>query len=283
MWGEGFNDEGNAEMEKLLAREPGNLQLRARYAEVLMGQHRFVQAADLFERACKPGPCDVDRLQQWASALLETGRFDASALVWRRAIAAQPSQASGYYGLGRLLLLKGDPAGALEALSRAARIETGSAAIRLELGRALEALGRYAEAEKEYREALSLEPRLPRAHYALGTVLARQSHSEEARAEVALYQAAFEKEQERRQRENARRARLALGWTELRAGHPESALAVFKSLPEEAEALRGRAAALSALERHTEAIRALEAALALSPADARLAWALSRERQGTSP
>ncbi len=282
-WAEGRIEDGNAQMEKLLVRGPSNTRLRARYAEVLIGQRRFVQAAAELERLCRAGACDAGRMQQWAEALLETGRFDASAEAWRKAIAAQPAQAESYYGLGRLLLLKGDAPGAAEALSRAASLEPGSAAIRVEYGRALEALGRYGPAEEQYRQALSLDPQMPRAHYALGTLLARMSRGEEARAEIALYQAAFDAEQKRRQRESSRRARVVLAWTELSAGRAETALQIFVDLPEDPETLRGRAAALSALSRHAEAVRALEAALALTPGDARLAWALSRERERSRP
>ncbi len=282
-WEQGRVEDGNAQMEKLLARDPYNTRLRGRYAEVLMGQQRFVQAAAELGRLCGAGACDAGRMQQWAEALLETGRFDASAAAWRKAIAAQSAQASSYYGLGRLLLLKGDAAGAAEALSRAASLEPGAAGIRVEYGRALEALGRHGPAEEQYREALSLDPQMPRAHYALGTLLARTSRSEEARAEIALYQASFDGEQKRRQRESSRRARLALAWTELSAGRAEEALRIFEDLPEDPETLRGRAAALSALSRHAEAARALEAALALTPGDARLAWALSRERESSRP
>jgi Flp pilus assembly protein TadD len=120
---------------------------------------------------------------------------------------------------------------------------------------------------------------LPRAHYALGALLARRGREEEARREIALYQEAFERAQRERFRRGALRAELALGWTDLAGGKNEEALAQFDRHPDDPEAIRGKAAALSRLNRHAEAIEALERALSLSPADPRIRYALSRERE----
>lgn len=278
LWRQQRYEEGNAEMERLLARSPEDADLRGRYGELLMEQSRFVQAASELSRACDRGGCDLDHLELWADALLETGRFSESARIWRRAIAREPGSARARFGLGRLLMLKGDPRSALPELERAARGDAGSPPIRVEYGRSLEFAGDLPGAEREYREALRLDPRFAPAHYALGTLLSRRGESAEARSEIALYGAAFEQGQERRRREGARRARLALGWTRVRSSDFEGALDAFGGLADDPEALRGQGEALLRMGRTEEARRAFERAAALAPEDLRIRWALERTR-----
>ncbi len=91
-------------------------------------------------------------------------------------------------------------------------------------------------------------------------------------------QAAYEREQGRRQEETSRAAEINLGWVELRQRRFEKALAQFERHPDDAEALRGAAEALSALKRRREAIAALERALVLKPEDRAISWRLREER-----
>ena len=278
LWRAGHADAGNAEVSRLL-REAGGPRLHLRYAFELIRQERFVDAAREFDRACRGAPCDAEALEAWAGTLLETGKFTESAQRFREAIARAPGRVSARQGLGRVLLLSGDPASARRELSRAVEEGASSPEVLLDLGRALEALGQPEAAEETYRKVVDMAPALPRAHYALGTLLARRGREEEARREIALYQEAFERDQRERFRRGARRAELALGWTDLDAGKNEEALAQFERHPDDPEALRGKAAALSRLDRHAEAREALERALSLSPEDPRVRYALNRERE----
>lgn len=278
LWRAGRGAAGNAGMDRLL-REAAVPGLHLRYALELMRQDRFADASREFERGCRGAPCDAEAFELWGSALLETGRFAESEARYRQAIARSPDRVSARHGLARVLLLTGDPASARRELSRAAELQPDSPEILLELGRALEAIGQPEAAEDAYRRAIKLAPDLPRARYALGTLLARRGREEEGRREIALYQEAFERAQQERFRTGARRAEITLGWTELSSGKSEEALAQFERHPDDPEALRGRAAALSRLARHAEAVEALERALSLSPKDPRVRYALARERE----
>ncbi|MDQ2980692.1 MAG: tetratricopeptide repeat protein, partial [Acidobacteriota bacterium] len=155
------------------------------------------------------------------------------------------------------------------------------AEVALDLGRALEATGKSAEAEAAYRRALALEPNLSVTHYTLGTLLARTGRREEAEQHIELYREYFQKEQERRFRAGSRQAELNLGWMELSAGRAEAALAQFSRHPDDVEALRGAAAALARIGRHEEAVRTLERALLLDPGNRALRYELDREREKT--
>ena len=278
LWQAGRGDAGNAEMDRLL-REAGGPRLHLRYAIELMRQDRFVDASREFERGCRGASCDAEALEAWGNALLETGRFNESVDRYRKAISREPGRLSARQKLGRVLLLVGDPAAARRELSLAAERQGASPELLLDLGRALEALGQAEAAEDMYRRAIQLAPGLPRARYALGTLLARRGREEEARREIALYREAFDREQRERFEMGSRHAELSLGWTDLAGGRIEKALAQFERRPDDPEALRGRAAALSRLGRHAEAVDALARALSIVPADPRIRYALARERE----
>ncbi len=275
-------ERGNEEMERLLRDAPANPKLRAHYGINLIEQRRFEQAIEELSRALKEGASDYEALFFLGSALLESGRFEEAAERFRQAIALAPDRVPARHTLARVFLLQGKPADAVTELSRASELQRDSASILLDLGRAHEAAGDVKKAEEAYRRALELQSDLSQTHYFLGTLLARQGRSEEARNHIELYRRYFESEQKKRFETGSRQAELNLGWTHLRRNRFEKALAQFQRHPDDAEALRGAAAVLSRLGRYSEAAKALERALLLSPDDHRLRYALdqARERAG---
>ena len=180
-----------------------------------------------------------------------------------------------------MLILAGKPEEARQELLRAVEIDP-SGAVRLDLARAEEALGNLDEAERGYRKALEASPDLARARYLLAVLLGKRGKAEESRREMALYQAAYDREQAGRQAYNALVAEVTLGWVELKAGRYQKALAQFERHPDDPEALRGTAEAYSRLGRRREAIGALERALILKPDDRAIAWRLREERKKTA-
>ena len=94
----------------------------------------------------------------------------------------------------------GRPEPARVSLEEAVRLRPGQASAHLELGRAYEALGKVAEAEQAYREAMSLGPQLAAPHYALGSLLTRHGDREEGERELALYRTLYDRVARRRNR-----------------------------------------------------------------------------------
>ena len=181
--------------------------------------------------------------------------------------------------MGKLLLLQGKPAAAAAELQRAAELNPESAAIALDLGRALEASGDLPRAEKVYRRALDLEDAPTLAHYLLGTLLGREGRREEAAKHIAFYQEAFPREQDQRFRAGSRQVELYRGEALLKEKRFEEALAQFQRHPDDVEALRGCARALAGLGRYEDAARALERALLLDPNNRALRYQLDRMRE----
>jgi tetratricopeptide (TPR) repeat protein len=122
----------------------------------------------------------------------------------RAALKSDDRNARAHHVLGKLFYMKGDYAGALRELERAVVLETDldaaytlgmtylrlkqldrakllfeemqaalkdSAVAHILFGRAYEETGFPSEAEREFRRALALDPRAPRAHFYLGYVI----------------------------------------------------------------------------------------------------------------
>jgi Flp pilus assembly protein TadD len=87
---------------------------------------------------------------------------------------------------GRRRLRAGRPAQATVPLEKARRREPDKASIREALGIAYFRLGRYADAEGEFRAVLEISPVDDYAHYALGRSLEKLGRTIEANAHYKL-------------------------------------------------------------------------------------------------
>ncbi len=87
---------------------------------------------------------------------------------------------------GRGLLRSGMPAQATVPLEKAKRAEPTSRSIREALGIAYFRIGRWSEAEAEFRVLVELDPSDEFAHYALGRALVNQGRREEATPHIKL-------------------------------------------------------------------------------------------------
>lgn len=91
-----------------------------------------------------------------------------------------------YFQEGRRRLRRGQAAQATVPLEKARRREPNKASIRETLGIAYFRLGRYAEAEAEFRAALEISPVDDYAHYALGRCLEKLGRPAEANGHYKL-------------------------------------------------------------------------------------------------
>ena len=87
---------------------------------------------------------------------------------------------------GRAHLKRGMAAQATVALEKAKRREPEKASIREALGIAYFRIGRWEEAEAEFRKMLELSPIDDYAHYALGRCLQKQGREREANGHYKL-------------------------------------------------------------------------------------------------
>jgi Tfp pilus assembly protein PilF len=99
---------------------------------------------------------------------------------YRRTLALQPRSAAAHGNLGAALAAKGRLADALTHYQQALRADPGHAGVHFNLGIALTALGRIEEAVSHYRQAVVLKPDYADAHNNLANCLAAHGHPDEA-------------------------------------------------------------------------------------------------------
>jgi Flp pilus assembly protein TadD len=90
------------------------------------------------------------------------------------------------FQLGRTHLRNGMAAQATVPLEKAKRAEPSSRSIREALGIAYFRIGRWQEAEAEFRALVELAPADDWAHYALGRALVKQGRRKEATPHIKL-------------------------------------------------------------------------------------------------
>ena len=98
------------------------------------------------------------------------------------------SEVYDYFQQGRRHLRKGMAAQATVPLEKAKRREPNKASIRESLGIAYFRIGRWKEAEAEFRVLVELAPADDWAHYALGRALVNQGRRREAVPHIKLAQ-----------------------------------------------------------------------------------------------
>ena len=96
------------------------------------------------------------------------------------------SETYDLYQKGREHMAAGLNAQATVSLEKAKRREPGKASIREALGIAYFRIKRFAEAEREFRAVLELQPVDDYAHFALGRCLERQGKRQEAAGHYKL-------------------------------------------------------------------------------------------------
>jgi len=282
LWRLQRDDEGNRVMEAAVRAFPADASLRVAWGRALAQQSRYVDAARSLEKARELGATDPASLSLLAACYSEAGDGAAARAVLSDGVRLHPTDATLRSDLGRLLLAAGLADDALGQLEEGARLKPKSAEIRLNLGRAQEALGRLDAAEASYRESMRLAPNLPGPHYSLGRLLVKAGRRADGEAQLAIHRDLYEKGLARVAASETGAGETRLAWALLQQGKAAEALAQFSALPESAEALRGRAAALARLARHAEAVGVLERARQLAPEDQRIDLQLAAERSAAA-
>jgi tetratricopeptide (TPR) repeat protein len=160
---------------------------------------------------------------------------------------------------------------AAEYYRRGVEADPNYAAMRVNLGIALERIGDARGALEQYRAALDLDPRLPEAHYGLGELLERGGRDREA---IEQYRAAVTESP------TFAAAHLKLADALRRTDRLDESLSQYREVlalePADAPSRFGEAMALVRLERYAEAIERLTEATKVHPQQPAFLQALAR-------
>ncbi|KAA0582282.1 tetratricopeptide repeat protein [Azospirillum sp. B21] len=140
----------------------GNLGLSA------LALGRPAEAVAHLRLALQGHPGDLGRIGNLALALERAGDGAAAGLAWWRVILLAPGVGAGWAGLADLRQRQGRLDAALKGWGRALALEPRRAEWRYNLGNALHAAGRPAEADAAYRQAVEDDPSLTLAAFNRG-------------------------------------------------------------------------------------------------------------------
>ncbi len=100
----------------------------------------------------------------------EAGQYDEAEVLFRRGIEYEPGNALMLHGLGLNLRLQGRALESVPYYDRAVRLAPLSVGINESRGSLLRDLGRFDDAEKQYRNTLLIDPDFVNTHWGLGTL-----------------------------------------------------------------------------------------------------------------
>jgi len=133
---------------------------QARRCEELSGEEGLAACRQAIALGLAPARLDAVR-ELLARRLVSLERWEELVEHFREGVVLHPDRAEAYYRLGWALLFAVDrPEEAIVPLREAARLAPRDAEAHLALGIALSALGREAEANAAFDEALKLDPGL---------------------------------------------------------------------------------------------------------------------------
>ena len=174
-----------------------------------------VFAALLMALAARAAGGETDALDRGRS-LLERGRILSAEKALHEAVREAPDSAEAHLLLGRVLAVRGDSAGAVAALERAAELGAAGPELDAALGVSLYETGELEPAREHLRRALEASPDLVRARLYLGLTELAEGDTDAARAE-------FEQIASETDPEYAQVALYNLGMAYLEAKEPGSA------------------------------------------------------------
>lgn len=133
-----------------------------------------------WRKALKANPADASAHNSLGMALFETGRLDEAITRFRKAVELKPLFIQAHCGLGSALAMKGNTEEAIAVLRGAMKINADYAPLHNDLGMALMQAGQPDQAIAHFRKATGLKPGFVPAHSNLGGALAMRGRLEEA-------------------------------------------------------------------------------------------------------
>jgi tetratricopeptide (TPR) repeat protein len=206
------------------------------------------------------GMPNLSRLQRQAYSSFQQGDLDRAEKLCAGILEYRPEDFDALHLLGVLNFQRHRMVEALRFLSKALRINSGSADAMSNLGLALHGTGRFEEAAAWHRNALGLAPDHPEILYNLGNACLELGHIDEA---LASFDAVLAKNPDHVG------ALVNRGNTLLRFNQPMEAIASYDNalaaMPGHPQILTNRGHALRRLDRPVEALADFEAAIAAKP------------------
>jgi Flp pilus assembly protein TadD len=150
-------------------------------ADVALANGAPEMALQVAQQVLAKDPTNVDALVHKGGAEFALGQTSQAAATFNNALALAPNNLPATMGLGRILLAS-DPQAAQAAFAKVAARSPNDWAAQADLGIALDLLGRHAEAQQAYRQALVIDSSQVGTQVNLGLSLALSGQPNDALA-----------------------------------------------------------------------------------------------------
>ncbi len=169
-----------AEIDKILAVAPGDVEALHLRAMALGRAGRIDEASAAFEAAANAHPRKDAVLMNFGNALKRAGRIQEARVAYERATRAAPQSSDAFNALGLACREAGDVAAARAAFETALRLNPQNAMALNNLGLVEASANRHAEAVDLLTRAIAAAPRMASAYINRGASSRTLGHSEAA-------------------------------------------------------------------------------------------------------
>ncbi len=170
--------------QRMLARQPADLQALVGMCVVAMASSQYEAAVEMASAAVRAAPHALHAWIALGQALTAALRFKEAETAFNEALRIDAAAPLARLGLGELKIAAGQPpeaaAEAIPHFLRALALQPAWAPAHLGLGNAYARFGRDAEALASYERAMELAPRSAEAHFAAGFALTRLKRTMQA-------------------------------------------------------------------------------------------------------
>jgi tetratricopeptide (TPR) repeat protein len=139
------------------------------------------QADKVYQSALNQSPDDLEIHQNYAHLLKQRGQFDRAIQQWQWLLERFPNMAKWHVELGVVLQESGQLDQAIAEFQQAMKLSPVVApTVHQNIGTVRLKQNLPAEAEKEFRQAVALNPRMATAHNSLGVAIQQQGRTQDA-------------------------------------------------------------------------------------------------------
>ena len=169
-----------ADLEKLVADDPGNPVFRSTLARAYKVQGALDRAIALYRESVALAPEDPDGWYNLATTLQERGRTAEAKKVALEAVRLDPRRPDAHNVLGIADIESGDPDGAEAEFRKAIDLDPRNARAWNNLGNVLRSRDRSSDAQAAYRKALDITPAYADPMNGLGVIAVQEGRTAEA-------------------------------------------------------------------------------------------------------
>ena len=173
-------DEAVARLTMLLESDPKNSVFLDSLAEAYRKKGNLSRAIELYKKSVAAAPSDAGGRYNLAVTLQEAGRSREALEAIEGTLARDAARPEAINVLGIALFAGGKVEQALAQFNRAAELDPRDPQSQNNRGNALKELGRFDEAEAAYRRAIELSPRYGEPWNGLGALLVGRGRAAEA-------------------------------------------------------------------------------------------------------